>query len=336
MASGKDEKGDAAFRASDFKSTWHEPAYSGALSFMRRRYMASAAGADVAILGVPLDIATSYRPGTRFGPQAIRRISALYPPSDPAWPHAINPLEILSIVDLGDVVWDYAKPATIITAIERRAGEVLDHGATLIALGGDHFITYPLLKAHAARHGALALIQFDAHQDTWGQDTWGQDSWGETKSDPDGGLDHGNFVLRAVSEGLIDPERSIQIGIRTIAPTTAGIAIFDADRIAREGVAAAIAAIRARIGQAKAYLTFDIDCLDPAFAPGTGTPVPGGLMTREALAILRGISDLDIVGFDLVEVSPPYDHCDITANAAVAILQHWLCQLALHPRHQNR
>lgn len=315
MGSGADDKGDAAFRADSLKSAWHEPAYSGALSFMRRRYAASADGADVAIMGVPLDVATSYRPGARFGPQAIRRVSALYPPSDAAWPQRINPLELLAIVDVGDVVWDYADPASIPGCIERAAAAHIASGATLVSLGGDHFITYALLKAYAARHGPLALIQFDAHQDTWGKAKGG-------------GLDHGNFVLRAVHEGLIQPEKSIQIGIRTVAPTTAGIEIFDAGQVAGEGVAAAIAAIRQRIGDAKAYLTFDIDCLDPAFAPGTGTPVPGGLSTREALAILRGIADLDVVGFDLVEVAPAYDHSDMTANAGVAIIQHFLCAIA--------
>lgn len=314
MASGADEKGDAAFRASDLKSTWHEPAYSGALSFMRRRYAEHAAGADVAIFGVPLDVATSYRPGARFGPQAIRRLSALYPPTDPAWPQGINPLSELAIVDVGDAVWDYAAPQTIPAAIERQAAAHLAAGAILISLGGDHFSTYPLLKAHAARHGPLALVQFDAHQDTWGG--------------PGPALDHGSFVLRAAEEGLIRPEHSVQIGIRTIAPTTAGIAILDAEWVAEEGIAATIEAIKRRVGTAKAYLTFDIDCLDPAFAPGTGTPVPGGLSAREALSILRGIAGLDLVGFDVVEVAPAYDHSDITANVAVAIIQHFLCAIA--------
>lgn len=314
MGSGSDQLGDAAFRAGDLKSIWHEPAYAGALSFMRRRYAPSAKGANVAILGIPLDVATSYRPGARFGPQAIRRISALYPPSDPAWPQAINPLEILAIVDLGDCVWDYANPDSIPTEIERQAGKHLADGVTLVSLGGDHFVTYPLLKAHAARYGPLALIQFDAHQDTWG--------------DARGGIDHGSFVLRAAAEGLIVPEHSVQIGIRTIAPTNAGVLVLDTEAVANEGIAATIYAIHKRVGAAKAYLTFDIDCLDPAFAPGTGTPVPGGLMTREALAILRGIADLDVVGFDLVEVAPPYDHADMTANAAVSIIQHFLCAIA--------
>ncbi len=315
MGTGADDKGDAAFRATTLNSTWHEPAYAGALSFMRRRYAASSVGADVAIMGIPLDVATSYRPGARFGPQAIRRISALYPPTDPAWPQGINPLAELAIVDVGDAVWDYADPAAIPAQIERQAAAHIASGATLISLGGDHFITYPLLKAHAARHGPLALIQFDAHQDTWG----------EAK----GGIDHGNFVLRAAAEGLIIPEHSVQIGIRTIAPTMAGVLVLDAEAVADEGIAATILAIRKRVGAAKTYLTFDIDCLDPAFAPGTGTPVPGGLMTREALAILRGIADLDVVGFDLVEVAPAYDHADMTANAAVAIIQHFLCAIAM-------
>lgn len=298
---------DTAIHAPDLKTVWAEPAYSGVTSFFRRRYAASAAGADIAVLGIPLDVATSYRPGTRFGPQAIRRISALFEPIDPVWPFRTNPFETHAIVDIGDVSWDKGHPETIVPAIERRAAAAIGEGTRLLSLGGDHFATYPLLRAHAARHGPLALVQFDAHQDTW---------------DDDGArIDHGTFVTRAVREGLIEPDRSIQIGIRTLAPDTHGIAIVDAGAVMRLGVEGVVAAVRARVGAAATYLSFDIDALDPAFAPGTGTPVPGGLSSREALAILRGLSGVDIMGADIVEVSPPYDHADMTANAAAAIAQ---------------
>jgi agmatinase len=306
---------DAAFRAPDDRTAWAEPSYSGALSFLRRRYARDAAGADAVVWGIPLDVATSYRPGARFGPQAIRRISAMLEPADPVWPQGIDPFERLAVVDAGDAVWDYGRPETIAAEIERQAAGLIAGGATLITLGGDHFATYPLLRAHAARHGPLALVQFDAHQDTW-------DGPGEKR------IDHGSFVARALRDGLVMPERSIQIGVRTIAPTTGGIAIVDAEAVMRGGVDEAARRIRERVGAAKAYLTFDIDCLDPAFAPGTGTPVPGGLATREALAVLRGIAGLAFVGFDVMEVAPPYDHADITANAAAMIAQTFLVMLA--------
>lgn len=305
---------DAAFRAPDNRAVWHEPSYSGALSAFRRRYSRELAGVDLVFLGVPIDVATSNRPGARFGPQAIRRISAMYEPADPAWPQGTNPFAQLSAVDYGDAVWDYGRPETALGEIERQAATILDSGATLLAMGGDHSLTYALLRAHAARHGKLALIQFDAHQDTWGDD-------GRR-------LDHGSFVLRAVREGLIDSQRSVQVGIRTIAPENPGLAIIDADQVVGLGIRGVIAAIERRVGQGPAYLTFDIDCLDPAFAPGTGTPVPGGLQTREALMILRALGGLDLVGFDVVEVAPPYDHADLTANAAAALLQQMACLVA--------
>jgi agmatinase len=314
----KSPPSDTAIHAPDLKTVWAEPAYSGVTSFFRRRYVASATGADVAVLGIPLDVATSYRPGARFGPQAIRRVSALFEPIDPVWPFGTNPFETHAVVDLGDVAWDKGHPEMIVPAIEHRAAAVIGEGARLLSLGGDHFATYPLLRAHAARQGALALVQFDAHQDTW---------------DDDGArIDHGTFVTRAAREGLIDPARSIQIGIRTLAPDTRGIEIIDAEAVMRRSVDGVVEAIRARVGAGPVYLSFDIDALDPAFAPGTGTPVPGGMTSREALAVLRGLSGLAVVGADVVEVSPPYDHADMTANAAAAIAQTLVVLLTATPR----
>ena len=199
-------------------------------------------------------------------------------------------------------------------AIEAQAAAIIAAGPQLFSLGGDHFVTYPLLKAHAARYGKLALVQFDAHQDTW----------------PDAGdrVDHGTFVGRAVREGLVDAARSIQVGVRTVAPDDCGIEIVTAGDLDRLGVAGVIERIRERVGESSAYLTFDIDCLDPAFAPGTGTPVAGGLSSREALAILQGLTSVDLVGGDVVEVAPPYDHADITAIAASTLAMHYLGLLA--------
>ncbi|HMB47384.1 MAG TPA: arginase family protein, partial [Afifellaceae bacterium] len=191
---------------------------------------------------------------------------------------------------------------------------ILDAGAHLFALGGDHFITWPLLKAHAARHGPLGLVQFDAHQDTWADD-------GVM-------LSHGNFVLRAVREGVIDPARSIQIGIRTIATEDCGIEILHAYDLHRMAIDDIVSRIAARVGDAAAYMTFDIDCLDPAFAPGTGTPVSGGLSSAQALMVLAGLGSIHFVGGDVVEVSPPYDHADMTAIAASTVAQHYIGLLA--------
>ena len=286
-----------------------EVAYAGALSFMRRRYSRDLAGVDVAVWGIPLDTAVSNRPGARFGPQAIRRASAILC-GDPQYPFAADRCARLTVVDYGDCAFDYGRHAEIPGTIEAQASAILEQGAHLISLGGDHFVTWPLLKAHAARHGPLALVQFDAHQDTWDDD-------GER-------LDHGTFVARAVRAGLIDPARSIQVGIRTHAPQDCGIEILDGYAVQEAAVPATMARILARVGDRPAYLTVDIDCLDPAYAPGTGTPVAGGLTSAQALMILRGLGGIDWRGMDVVEVAPAYDHSDITAIAAAAFVQHYL------------
>jgi len=294
-----------------------DPTYAGALSFMRRPYSKDVAGADLVIWGVPFDLAVTNRPGARFGPQAIRRASAIFD-GDPQYPSGIDPFARLSAVDYGDCALPRGDLPGCARAIETEAARILASGAHLVTLGGDHFITLPLLRAHVARHGKLALIQFDAHQDTW--------------DDGPGGIGHGSFVLEAVREGLIDAERSIQIGIRTVAPCDCGIAILDAYEVHELGAAGTAERIRERVGQGAAYLTFDIDALDPAAAPGTGTPVSGGLSAEQALRILWALRDLDIRGMDVVEVSPPYDHADITAIAASTIVQHHIQALALRKR----
>ncbi len=304
---------DNAFRAKSLKGGSHEATYGGALSFMRRVYSRDLANVDAVVWGIPYDAATSNRPGARFGPAAIRRASALFD-GDPQYPFGFDIFEDFAVVDYGDAGFDYGRWWEFPATIEKQAAEILDSGAFLVSLGGDHFVTWPLLKAHAARHGPLALVQFDAHQDTWDDD-------GER-------LDHGTFVARAVKEGVVDPARSIQIGIRTVAPDTFGIEIIHAHEIDSLGAAGITERILARAGGAKAYLTFDIDGLDPAFAPGTGTPVAGGLSTREALAVLRGLGPLDFVGADVTEVAPAYDHADITAIAGADIARHYLSLLA--------
>jgi agmatinase len=308
---------DHAFRTETLKGGAVDPTYAGALSFMRRRYSRDLTGVDLAVLGIPLDITVTNRPGARFGPQAIRRASAIFD-GDPQYPFGIDIFGELAVVDFGDVALDLHNPLTIPETIQAEAEAILQSDVHLLALGGDHFITWPLLKAHAEEHGPLALVQFDAHQDTW----------------PDDGkkLNHGSFIGRAVREGIVNPARSIQVGIRTHAPEACGLEVlsaYDVHRLTPDGVAKRI---RERVGDVPAYLSFDIDCLDPAFAPGTGTPVSGGLSSAQALMALAGLGDVDFVGGDVVEVSPPYDHADITAIAAATVAQHYIGLLAAKRR----
>jgi agmatinase len=311
---------DHAFRSETLKGGAADPTYAGALSFMRRRYSRDLTGVDLAILGVPLDVTVTNRPGARFGPQAIRRASAIFD-GDPQYPFGIDIFGELATVDCGDVALDLHSPMGIPAAIEAEAKIILDSDVHLFTLGGDHFITWPLLKTHAAKYGPLALVQFDAHQDTW--------------EDDGAKLNHGSFIARAVREGVINPARSVQIGIRTHAPADYGIQVISAYDAHRAGADRISEMIRQRVDGQPAYLSFDIDCLDPAFAPGTGTPVSGGLSSAEALMILAGLGTIDFVGGDVVEVSPPYDHADITAIAAATVAQHYIGLLALKRRRER-
>ncbi len=304
---------DHAFTTRSKRGAASDPTYAGALSFMRRQFTKNVTGADAVVWGIPFDAAVTNRPGARFGPQAIRRASAILD-NDPQYPFSRDLFEDLAVVDYGDCLLDSGNHNRTPATIEREAAKILRSGAFLLTLGGDHFVTWPLLKAHAAIHGPLALVQFDAHQDTW----------------PDDGrrIDHGSFVGRAVREGIIDPDRSIQIGIRTHAPETFGIKILHGYEVEEMRAAEIAYAIVERTGGRKTYLTFDIDCLDPAFAPGTGTPVAGGPSSARMLSTLRKLGQVDIVGADVVEVAPAYDHADITSIAASTIAMHYLGLLA--------
>jgi agmatinase len=295
-----------------------EQTYSGARTFLRAPRVAHATIGQFAILGVPFDIATSNRPGARFGPDAVRSASAQLAELK-AYPGGFDPLSQVDVVDLGDVLLDYGFPQTIPAAIEEAAFSAISNGAFLCALGGDHFISYPLLKAHARRYGRLTLIHFDAHPDTWTPRV-GRDGAVE--------LNHGTMFAQAIEDGLIDPSRSSQIGIRTWVDDPMGMNIFDNMAIAERGPSAIAAAVKALAGDAPCYLTVDIDCLDPAFAPGTGTPVTGGLMPRELLAMLRALEGLHIVGCDVVEVAPAYDQAGITALAAATVVYEQVCRFA--------
>lgn len=304
---------DHAITARSLTSAATDPTHAGVLSFMRRIYTKSLKGAEAVVWGIPFDAAVSNRPGARFGPQAIRRASAIFD-NDPQYPFERDLFGNLAVIDYGDCLLDYGNHYKTPATIEREAAKILKSDAFLLTLGGDHFITWPLLKAHAAKYGPLALVQFDAHQDTWFDD-------GKR-------IDHGSFVARAVRDGIIDPDHSIQIGIRTHAPEDCGIKIIYGHEVEDMSAAAIADEILKRTNGTKAYLTFDIDCLDPAFAPGTGTPVAGGPSSAKILSVLRKLAALDFVGADVVEVAPAYDHADITAIAGATIAMYYLGLLA--------
>lgn len=305
--------GDQAFTRMSDHGTVAEASYAGALSFMRRRYTRDLSGADVAIMGVPFDLAVSSRPGARLGPRAVRAASSHISWSAP-WPWEKDPFEQLAVVDYGDCRFDYGNPANIPTEIANEARAVLATDTALLSIGGDHFITYPLLKAHAEKHGPLSLVQFDAHTDTW--------------ADEEGRIDHGTMLWHAVRDGLVDPSRSVQVGIRTHNPEPLGFNIIDAIEMHRTGPQAVADRIRQIVGDRKTYLTFDIDALEPASAPGTGTPVIGGLSPYQAQETLRNMVGVKLVGMDIVEVAPAYDVADITALAAATIANDMLCLYA--------
>ncbi len=309
--------GDHALLRESLHGTTSEPTYAGALSFMRRKYTQDLKGADLVVTGVPLDTATTNRPGTRFGPRAIRAASTSL-----AWerPYGMefDPFDKLAVVDYGDCYFDFGRPETVPTAIEEHASKIINQGPGLLSLGGDHFVAYPLIKAHARKHGApLSLLHFDAHSDTW--------------ADEEGRVDHGTMFYHAVKEGVIDPATSMQIGLRTHNPDTMGFNILDGPWVQEHGIDAVVAKTKDVLGDKPVYLTFDIDCLDPSYAPGTGTPVCGGLTTHQAMSIIRGLMGINLVGMDIVEVAPIYDIGEITALAGAHLAMEMICVYASRP-----
>ncbi|MEX5729191.1 agmatinase [Rhodovulum iodosum] len=302
---------DTAITRKGHRGLSFENTFGGVPSFLRRTYTKDLAGVDLAITGIPFDQAVTNRPGTRLGPRAIREASALLA-VDPPYGWGYSPVEEFDIVDYGDLAFDYAVVAEFPKALETHVAGILSAGAASIALGGDHSISLPILRAYAAKFGPLALVQFDAHTDTWADDD-------ATR------IDHGTMFYKAVKEGLIDPARSVQIGIRTVNPDTLGITVLDAPFVHENGPAAVAERVRAVVGDAPAYLSFDIDALDPAHAPGTGTPVWGGLTSAQAAAALRGLAGIDLKGGDVVEVSPPFDPAGITAIAGAHVAMELVC-----------
>ena len=262
--------------------------------------------------GIAFDQAVTNRPGTRLGPRSIREASSLQPYDPPYGWDGYSPLEALSIVDYGDMAFDYAHTPDVPARIEAHIAGILECGTAAVTLGGDHSITLPILRAHAATHGPLALIQIDAHTDTWPDDDAAR-------------IDHGTFCYTAVQEGLIDPKHSVHIGIRTVVEDNLGIEILDGRMVHEQGPAAVAERARQIVGDAPCYLSFDIDALDPAFAPGTGTPVWGGLTSGQAAILLRELAGVSLVGGDVVEVAPPYDPAGITAVAGAHVAMELLC-----------
>lgn len=300
-----------AFTRDDLRGPVFENAFGGATSFLRRRYTKDLTQVDLAVTGVPFDQAVTHRPGTRFGPRAIREASSLQP-YDPPYGWGFDPLSEFAIVDYGDVAFDYAKVTDTPDRVTEHIRGILAAGAGSITLGGDHYITFPILKAYAEKFGPISLIQFDAHSDLWPDDDLTR-------------IDHGTMTYKAVKTGVVDPASSIQVGIRTECEDYCGVEFIDARTVHEKGVARVVERVKARVGDRPCYVSFDIDCLDPAFAPGTGTPVWGGLAAWQAAAILRDLAGINLVGGDVVEVSPPYDTTGATAVAGAHVAMELIC-----------
>ena len=297
------------------------PRFAGPDTFARLPRLQDVGRAAVAIAGVPFDSGVSYRPGARFGPVAVRNGSKLLRPYHPGL--ETSPLDVHQVADAGDIAVNPFDIAEAIAAVDRAARALLGQADRLIAIGGDHTIALPLLRATAARHGPLSLVHFDAHLDTW--DTY----FGAPYT-------HGTPFRRAVEEGLLAVDASAHVGIRGPLYAAAdltddkrlGFATVSTADVARFGVDQAINRIRDRVSDHPVYLSVDIDVLDPAHAPGTGTPEPGGLTTRELQLILRGLTGLNLAGGDIVEVAPAYDHAELTALAAANVAYEFLGLLA--------
>ena len=304
------------------RASFQSPRFAHPATFMRLPHVEDPRGLDVAVVGVPFDGGTSYRPGARLGPREIRAQSSLIRPY--SYFQKVAPFDRLNVADTGDVD---APPVSIekcYDAVTERIRATAEAGARPIVIGGDHSISLPVLRALARQHGPLALVQFDAHIDTWDAYFGGK-------------YFHGTPFRRAIEEGLIDGTRFIQVGIR--GPMYGeddfdfhrehGITMIDIDQVKARGVAWTIEQIR-RVATGAAYMTFDIDSVDPAFAPGTGTPEVGGLTSHEAQQLVRGLAGMSFAGGDIVEVAPPFDGPgQITALLAANLMFEFLCVLAL-------
>ncbi|MDI3324809.1 agmatinase [Pontibacterium granulatum] len=277
-----------------------------------------ASDADVVVSGIPFDLACSGRSGSRMGPKGVRTASSNLVWEGLRWPWDFALDDHLKVIDCGDIFFQYGEPESFVVNAEAHADRILNTGKKMLSFGGDHFVTLPLLHAYAKHYGPLALIHFDAHTDTYS---------GGSK------YDHGTVFHHAVEEGLIDTDHSIQIGIRTTYdPADHPFEVLDAAWVNDHGPAGVLERIKARVGDKQAYVSFDIDGLDPSFAPGTGTPVAAGITTDCALKVIRGLQGFDLVGMDVVEVAPSYDHSEITSLAAATLALEFLYVLASQKR----
>jgi agmatinase len=289
------------------------PRYAGASTFLRLPELRDVDRCDVAVLGIPFDSGVSYRPGARFGPSAVRQASRLLRPQyHPAY--GIEPLAELQATDAGDVPCNPFDIEEAISQIERRVDELQELASSIVSIGGDHTVVLPILRSMRRRHGQVALVHFDAHLDTW--DTY----FGAPYT-------HGTLLRRAAEEGLFRDDASMHVGIRgplyakqdMVDDAGFGFRTLRCEDVARLGIDGVVQVIRDRVGEHPLYISIDIDVLDPAHAPGTGTPEIGGMNSRELLMILRGLAGLSIVSGDVVEVSPPYDHAELTSLAAATV-----------------
>jgi agmatinase len=288
---------------------FRNPRFSGVRTYMRLPHVTDLDGVDVAVLGLPFDTATSFRSGARFGPEAIRSASALLRPYNPE--QRVDIFAHLSAVDVGDLALAPGDTEGTYALAEEGLAPIVAAGVFPVVLGGDHSITLAELRALSRRHGPLALVHLDAHGDTW-HEYFGQRYF------------HGTTFRRAAEEGVIDPSRSVQAGMRgslygpedITAARDLGFTVLSTRELRELGPVAFGDLVRRSVGARPAFLSFDVDFCDPAFAPGTGTPEAGGLTSRELLAILRSFAGLNLVGADLVEVAPAYDHAEITGIAA--------------------
>jgi agmatinase len=280
-------------------------------------------GLDAVVVGVPFDMATTYRPGARFAPYEVRRVSALVQTFHPS--HKIDVFGTLRAADGGNVAVPPFSAPLARDVIENEISAIVDAGAVPFAVGGDHSIALPALRAVAKKHGPLAVVHVDAHLDTSDAEVWGD------------AYHHGTPLRHAIEEGLVHRGQLHQVGIRATwgYPEEGALAasheatLYDVDAIASRGIACVAQHIVACVGDRPVYVTFDVDGVDPAFAPGTGTPVPGGLTSREALALLRGLAGVRLVGMDVVEVCPALDHADVTSHLAAHVLFEGLALAAL-------
>ena len=302
------------------------PRFAGPPTFARLPRIDEVSDVDVAVVGVPFDGGVSYRPGARFGPAHVRASSRLLRPYNPA--ADVEPFATQQVVDAGDLAVNPFDIETAIREVEDGARSLLERAGRLVTIGGDHTIALPLLRAMAAKHGPVAVVHFDAHLDTW--DTY----FGAAYT-------HGTPFRRASEEDLLDRSACLHVGTR--GPLYAGSDLADDTGLGFQvvgsvemddlGFRGVVERIRDRVGDRPVYVSVDIDVLDPAFAPGTGTPEAGGLSSRELLAILRGFTDLNLVGADVVEVAPAYDHAEITGIAAAHVVYELLSALA--PRYSS-